>query len=72
MGTQTAIIETLPDKGADYLLPVKANQPTLHADIIGYVAKAESKFAATARRISPYYGALLLTNSNAKPRASAA
>jgi predicted transposase YbfD/YdcC len=43
MGTQTAIVETICDKGADYLLPVKANQPTLHADIIGYVEKAKSK-----------------------------
>jgi predicted transposase YbfD/YdcC len=43
MGTQTAIVETIRDKGADYLLPVKANQPTLHADIIGSVTKAESK-----------------------------
>lgn len=29
METQTVIVETLRDKGADYLLPVKANQPAL-------------------------------------------
>lgn len=33
-GTQTAIAEKIVDKGGDYLLAVKGNQPTLHAAMI--------------------------------------
>jgi len=33
-GTQTAIAEKIVDKGGDYLLAVKGNQPTLHASVI--------------------------------------
>jgi predicted transposase YbfD/YdcC len=33
MGCQKAIAKTIRDKGADYLLPVKDNQPSLHEDI---------------------------------------
>jgi len=40
MGTQTDIVKTIREKGADYVLPVKANQPTLHRDIIAYFDKA--------------------------------
>ena len=36
IGTQTKIAETIIEKGADYILPVKENQPQLHADIRDY------------------------------------
>lgn len=35
-GTQTEIAEKIVDKGADYLLALKANQPTLHASVNAY------------------------------------
>lgn len=35
-GTQTAIAEKIVDKGGDYLLAVKGNQPSLHASVIEY------------------------------------
>jgi predicted transposase YbfD/YdcC len=34
MGTQTAIAEKIVEKGGDYLLAVKDNQPTLHQELI--------------------------------------
>ncbi len=43
MGTQTEIVETIREKEADYLLPVKANQPTLEHDVEECFAKAEAK-----------------------------
>lgn len=43
MGTQTAIIEALCEKEADYLVPVKENQPTLCQDVLAAFDKAESK-----------------------------
>lgn len=43
IGTQTEIVETLCDKEADYLLPVKGNQPSLHQAIVGCFDKAEAK-----------------------------
>jgi hypothetical protein len=33
MGTQKDIAEAIIDQGADYVLPVKENHPTLHSDI---------------------------------------
>ena len=36
MGCQTAIAETIVDGGADYVLAVKDNQPTLHAGIAAH------------------------------------
>ena len=36
MGTQTKIAETIAEKGADYILTVKENQPQLHANIKKY------------------------------------
>lgn len=46
-GTQTAIAEKIVDKGGDYLLSVKANQPTLHDSVIEHfmgVGKLYNKF----------------------------
>lgn len=35
-GTQTAIAERIVEKGGDYLLALKGNQPSLHASVIEY------------------------------------
>jgi predicted transposase YbfD/YdcC len=35
-GTQTQIAEKIVDKGSDYLLALKGNQPTLHASVAAY------------------------------------
>jgi len=35
-GTQTEVAEKIVDKGGDYLLALKANQPTLHASVQTY------------------------------------
>ena len=40
MGCQREIAETIVEGGGDYLLAVKANQPTLHADIVTTFAQA--------------------------------
>lgn len=47
MGTQHAIVDKLLEKGADYLLAVKDNQPTLHAEI-----KEELALRAAPKRTS--------------------
>ena len=39
MGCQTAIAEKIVDKGADYCLAVKDNQPTTHQEIAGHFDK---------------------------------
>lgn len=36
MGTQTTIADKIRSKGADYILAVKGNQPTLEANIALY------------------------------------
>ena len=41
--TQTEIVTSIREKEADYLLPVKANQPTLEHDVEECFAKAETK-----------------------------
>ena len=38
IGTQTAIAETILRRGGDYLLALKANRPTLHADVAAFFA----------------------------------
>lgn len=42
MGCQTKIAQKILDKGADYLLAVKDNWPTLHGEIDHYFADAEA------------------------------
>jgi predicted transposase YbfD/YdcC len=47
-GTQTAIAQAIIDKGGDYLLAVKGNQPTLHEQMIRHfegVGRLYNKFA---------------------------
>jgi predicted transposase YbfD/YdcC len=51
MGCQTAIAETIVRAGADYVLAVKANQPSLHAGIVEFFDDhLEDNFARTKVR----------------------
>jgi predicted transposase YbfD/YdcC len=51
MGCQTKIARAIRDAGADYVLAVKDNQPTLHAALIdAFVAHAEADYADPALR----------------------
>jgi predicted transposase YbfD/YdcC len=53
MGCQTGIAQAIVDAGADYVLAVKANQPTLHAGIVNFFADhGEDDFARTEVRRS--------------------
>lgn len=45
MGCQTRIAETILAKGADYLLAVKENWPSLHAEIVRYFEDAGNESA---------------------------
>jgi hypothetical protein len=62
MGCQVAIAQSTLDAGADYLLAVRDNQPTLHAEIESYFATApaaEVSANASARarsRVDPVGG----------------
>lgn len=42
MGTQTAIAQQIVTKGADYVLSLKANHPTLYAQVKGWFETAQS------------------------------
>jgi predicted transposase YbfD/YdcC len=42
MGCQRAIAKTILDQGGDYVLALKANQPTLHAAVATYFARARA------------------------------
>ena len=42
MGTQTAIAQQIMVKGADYVLSLKANHPTLYAQVKGWFETAQS------------------------------
>jgi len=42
MGTQTAIAQQIVAKGADYVLSLKANHPTLYAQVKGWFETAQS------------------------------
>jgi predicted transposase YbfD/YdcC len=54
MGCQTAIAQAIVDAGADYVLAVKDNQPTLHQGIASFFfTKRESGFART--KVSCHY-----------------
>jgi predicted transposase YbfD/YdcC len=50
MGTHTEIAKTIVDGGANYLLCVKDNQPTLRRDIAGTFAKAAADEACVGHR----------------------
>jgi predicted transposase YbfD/YdcC len=55
MGTQTKIAEKIIEKGADYILSVKENQPQLYSDIELYF-KAEKSTLETAKTTEKSHG----------------
>jgi len=56
MGCQVAIAQSTLDAGADYLLAVKDNQPTLHAEIESYFATAPAAEVEKAETIGKDHG----------------
>jgi len=52
-GTQTHIADAIVSKGGDYLLALKGNQPTLHAEVVAlFGAMAPASFRSTPPRRS--------------------
>ena len=62
MGCQVAIAQSILDVGADYLLAVKDNQPTLHAEIESYFATAPAAEVEKAETIGKDHGRFELRN----------
>ncbi len=56
MGCQTKIAATILDRGADYLLAVKDNQPSLHDDIRRYFGDAPAEELETFQTIDGDHG----------------
>jgi len=56
MGTQVAIAEKAIAHGADYLLPLKGNQPTLEADVISYFQTAPDSELITKTTVEKDHG----------------
>jgi hypothetical protein len=62
LGCQVAIAQSILDAGADYLLAVKDNQPTLHAEIESYFATAPAAEVEKAETIGKDHGRFELRN----------
>jgi predicted transposase YbfD/YdcC len=62
MGCNPTIAEAIVDAGADYLLAVKDNQPTLHAEIESYFDTAPYNELATAETLDKAHGRLEFRN----------
>src|ERR1700760_3211843 len=62
MGCQTAIAQSTLDAGADYLLAVKDNQPTLHAEIESYFATAPAAEVEKVETIDKDHGRFEVRN----------
>jgi predicted transposase YbfD/YdcC len=60
MGCNAAIAQTILDAKADYLLAVKDNQPTLHADIKSYFETAPSNEIERVETVAKDHGRLEL------------
>jgi predicted transposase YbfD/YdcC len=56
MGCQVTIAQSIVDAGADYLLAVKDNQPTLHAEIESYFATAPAAEVEKVETIDKEHG----------------
>ena len=56
MGCQTKIAAAILDRGADYLLAVKDNQPALHADIERYFDDAPAEELETCQTVDGDHG----------------
>jgi len=62
MGCQVAIAQSILDAGADYLLAVKDNQPTLHAEIDSYFATAPAAEVEKVETIDKEHGRFEVRN----------
>ena len=62
MGCQTTIAQSTLDAGADYLLAVKDNQPTLHAEIESYFATAPAAEVEKVETIDKDHGRFEVRN----------
>lgn len=56
MGTQVAIAARIVSHGADYLLPLKGNQPTLEADVADYFRTAPKTALLTKTTVEKGHG----------------
>ena len=56
MGTQTKIAEKIIEKGAEYVLSVKENQPLLHSDIALYFQTELKNLMKTAKTTEKSHG----------------
>jgi predicted transposase YbfD/YdcC len=56
MGAQVAIADTILAHKADYLLPLKGNQPTLEADVVDYFATAPSAELVVKQTVEKGHG----------------
>ena len=54
MGTQTAIAQQIQDSGADYILTLKANHPTLAKDARGWFEQHQDETDDTAVKITEF------------------
>jgi len=62
MGCNPTIAQSILDAGADYLLAVKDNQPTLHADIESYFETAPSNEVAKVETMDKEHGRFEVRN----------
>ena len=62
MGCNPTIAQSILDAGADYLLAVKDNQPTLHADIDSYFDTAPSTEVAKVETMDKEHGRFEVRN----------
>jgi predicted transposase YbfD/YdcC len=58
IGCNPTVADAIVEAGADYLLAVKDNQPTLHAEIESYFATAPAKEIASAETVDKGHGRL--------------
>jgi predicted transposase YbfD/YdcC len=65
MGCNAAIAQSILDAGADYLLAVKDNQPTLHAEIESYFATAPAAEVAKVETVEKDHGRFEVRNYSA-------
>jgi predicted transposase YbfD/YdcC len=68
MGCNPAIAQSILDAGADYLLAVKDNQPTLHADIESYFETAPPGEVEKVETVGKDHGRLEVRNHTVSHR----
>jgi hypothetical protein len=68
MGCQTTVAQSILDAGADYLLAVKGNQPTLHAEIESYFATAPAAEVEKVETIDKDHGRFEVRNYSVSHR----